>query len=76
MFDIPEPGAYAVRLLFFERGGGSELEFFAAEGSHSSFSGSFQLAGDTANGGLATSGIASMIGTTINTLKQLHNSLI
>jgi len=47
-------GSYAVRLVFYECGGGSELEFFAASGSWGAFNASvFRLVGDTANGGLA-----------------------
>ncbi|HEY2951034.1 MAG TPA: lamin tail domain-containing protein, partial [Verrucomicrobiae bacterium] len=46
-------GDYPVRLVFFECGGGSELEFFAAPGSFAAFNASFRLVGDTANGGLA-----------------------
>ena len=46
-------GDYPVRLVFYECGGGSELEFFAAAGSRSSFSAAFRLVGNTAGGGLA-----------------------
>jgi len=41
-----------LRLVYFERGGGAEVELFAAQGTHTSFNSSFQLVGDTANGGL------------------------
>ncbi len=41
----------------FEGGGGASGELFAAQGAHGSFNGSFQLVGDTANGGLAVSSI-------------------
>ena len=46
-------GDYPVRLVFYECGGGAEVEFFAAAGSYSSFNAAFRLVGDTANGGLA-----------------------
>ncbi len=47
-------GSYAVRLVFYECGGGSELEFYAAAGSWGGFNASvFRLVGDTVNGGLA-----------------------
>lgn len=47
-------GDYPVRLLFYECGGGAEVEFFAASGTHSTFNASvFQLVGSTATGGLA-----------------------
>jgi len=52
-FNIPNWGFYDLRLVFYERGGGSALEFFAAQGRHSSFDASrFRLIGDIAGGGL------------------------
>jgi hypothetical protein len=63
-FDITTPGAYELRLIMYERGGGSELELFAAPGTHASWSAAaFDLVGDTANGGLAVNGLVSEIGT-------------
>ncbi len=51
-------GVYPVYLLFFELGGGSELELFAAEGALDSWNETdFDLVGDTANGGLEVLGI-------------------
>ena len=42
-------GAYDLRLVFYERGGGSELELFAAKGSYAGFdSSAFHLVGDSA----------------------------
>jgi hypothetical protein len=53
-FNFPAGGKYPMRLVFYERGGGSELELFAAQGTFASFNASvFRLVGDTANGGLA-----------------------
>jgi hypothetical protein len=46
-------GDYPVRLVFYECGGGAEVEFFAAMGIYSSFNASFRLVGDIASGGLA-----------------------
>ena len=46
-------GEYVVRLVFYECGGGSEVEFYAAPGSFGGFDGSMRLVGDSANGGLA-----------------------
>ena len=46
-------GDYPVRLVFYECGGGAEVEFFAAAGAYSTFTTAFRLVGDTANGGLA-----------------------
>ncbi len=46
-------GRHPVRLVFFECGGGAELEFFAAAGSHAAYNAAFRLVGDIAGGGLA-----------------------
>lgn len=51
-FNLPA-GDYPVRLVFYECGGGSEVEFFAAPGALGGFDGSFRLVGDTGSGGLA-----------------------
>ena len=53
VFNVSAPGPYEVRLVFYEQGGGSELEFYAAKGSYSSWSSVMKLVGDTAAGGLA-----------------------
>jgi len=45
-------GAHTLEAMFFERGGGAEMELFAAPGSVTTFNSSFRLVGDTANGGL------------------------
>ncbi|MBP7052623.1 MAG: lamin tail domain-containing protein [Phycisphaerae bacterium] len=53
VLNIAEAGAHDLRLVFYERGGGSELELFAARGSFATFSSTrFRLVGDVANGGL------------------------
>jgi hypothetical protein len=53
-FNFPSAGDYALRLVFWERGGGSEVELFAAAGALATFNPSnFRLVGDTAGGGLA-----------------------
>ena len=51
-FFFPEPGQYQLYLVFYERGGGSGLEIFAAPGTYSTWNNNFKLIGDTANGGL------------------------
>ena len=52
-FNIPTWGFYDLRLVFYEQGGGSSLEFFAAQGRYSLFDASrFRLIGDIAGGGL------------------------
>ncbi len=70
-FNIPDGGAYQVRLVYFERGGGASMEFFAAPGAHATFNANFDLIGDVANGGLATTGFGGAIQT--NVLAQLRN---
>ncbi|MCX5684068.1 MAG: lamin tail domain-containing protein [Planctomycetota bacterium] len=52
VYSFPTAGDYTVRLLYFEQGGGSEVEFFAAQGSYTGYNTNFRLVGDTANGGL------------------------
>jgi hypothetical protein len=56
-FTVTEAGVYDVRLVFYERGGGAEVEFFAAQGTHATFNANFDLVGDTANGGLAVESV-------------------
>ena len=46
-------GEYPVRLLFYECGGGAEVEFFAVSGTYSAVNSAFRLIGDTLAGGLA-----------------------
>jgi hypothetical protein len=53
-FNLPAAGNYALELIFYECGGGSEVELFAAQGTYASWdSTNFRLVGDTAGGGLA-----------------------
>jgi len=52
VFNVATPGAYNLRLVFFERGGWSGVELFAAHGSHGSFNSDLRLIGDIADGGL------------------------
>lgn len=49
---VKQAGWYDLAMLMFENGSGSTFELFAAQGAHTAFNGSFQLVGDTANGGL------------------------
>ncbi|HUU11050.1 MAG TPA: lamin tail domain-containing protein, partial [Phycisphaerae bacterium] len=51
-FNFPTAGQYDLRLVVFENGGGQSGELFAAPGSHTTYDSSFDLVGDTANGGL------------------------
>lgn len=52
-FNFAQAGDYPLRLVFYERGGGSEVELFAAQGSSAAWGTNFRLVGDTANSGLA-----------------------
>ncbi|MBN1507413.1 MAG: lamin tail domain-containing protein [Sedimentisphaerales bacterium] len=53
VFNILDAGSHDLRLVFYERGGGSELELFAARGNLTSFDASrFRLVGDVGAGGL------------------------
>lgn len=52
-FNFPAAGDYPLDLVYFERGGGAEVELFAAQGSFTTWGTNFKLVGDVANGGLA-----------------------
>ena len=76
-FHILQPGDYGLRLVYFQRTGGAELELFAAQGSHSAFApGVFQLVGDVAHGGLAVTGFGGAIATNVQTGLQGVNSSV
>jgi hypothetical protein len=51
-FNFPAAGNYALDFVYFERGGGAEVELFAIQGTASAWTSSFRLVGDVANGGL------------------------
>jgi hypothetical protein len=71
-FNITQAGVYNLRLVFFERGGGSELELFAARGNFSTFdSASFDLVGDTDNGGLYANSVSNEVDTDVQ--QQMQN---
>ena len=77
VFNVTQAGAYDVELLYYERGGGAGLEFFAARGSHSSFNSSdFDLVGDTASGGLGLLGFSSSIQTDVGSDMEGVNASI
>ena len=74
-FNIPEWGLYELRLVFYERGGNSELELFAAQGSYSSFDPTrFRLVGDVANGGLYVLSFGNEANTDVQQQMQNVNS--
>ncbi len=55
-FNFAAAGDYPLALVFYECGGGSEVEMFAAQGSYASWDAThFRLVGDTASGGLGVS---------------------
>jgi hypothetical protein len=55
-FNFPSAGDYPLDMVFYECGGGSEVELYAAQGGFSIWDSThFHLVGDTANGGLTVS---------------------
>ena len=56
-------GDYEFELIYFENYGGSSVEFFAAPGVKTAFDSTFQLVGDTANGGLGLVQVGDVAGT-------------
>jgi hypothetical protein len=71
-FNFTETGLYNLRLIFYECGGGSEVELFAAKGSFTTFNSTyFRLVGNTANGGLSVSTLSEEVGTDIQ--QQMQN---
>ncbi|MHC4734547.1 MAG: lamin tail domain-containing protein [Planctomycetota bacterium] len=76
-FNITQAGLYDLRLVFFERGGGSELELFAARGNFATFEpASFDLVGDTANGGLEASSFSTEVSTDVQGQMQNVNATL
>lgn len=64
-------GSHTFQAVMFEGGGGDCVEFFAAQGTYSSFdAAAFRLVGDVPNGGLAAtttpSGAGNLIGTNLS----------
>ncbi|NQT51813.1 CotH kinase family protein, partial [bacterium] len=54
VFSFAAAGDYELELVVYERGGGAEMELFAAAGARTAFdAGAFDLVGDTPNGCLA-----------------------
>ena len=53
VYNFPAAGDYPIRMLWYERGGGAEGEFYAASGDKTAMDSTFRLVGDTAQGGLA-----------------------
>jgi hypothetical protein len=51
-FNFPSAGNYSLDFVYYERGGGAEVELFAIQGTAGAWNSSFKLVGDTANGGL------------------------
>ncbi|MHC4749321.1 MAG: chitobiase/beta-hexosaminidase C-terminal domain-containing protein [Planctomycetota bacterium] len=76
-FNFPEWGLYDLRLVFYERSGDSTLEFFVAQGSHSSFNPTyFHLVGDIANGGLYVVSSGNKVDTDVQEQMQNVNASI
>ncbi len=77
IMQFAKAGAYPLRLVFYERGGGAGLELFAAQGRFRRFDGSkFRLVGDVASGGLEvqTTGRAGGVNSALQTdvISQMH----
>ena len=60
----------------YEVGGGAGLEFFAAQGAHTSFNGDFRLVGDVDGGGLAMTGFGDAVHTNIASQMQGVNTTV
>lgn len=70
-------GSHSIELVFFEQGGGAELELFAARGQYSAFDANrFRLVGDRQGGGLALEGFGSLIKTNVQETMKGRNSSI
>ena len=77
VMQFAKAGAYPLRLVFYERGGGAGLELFAAQGRHRRFDGSkFRLVGDVASGGLEVQTTGGAVGVNsalqTNIINQMH----
>jgi hypothetical protein len=71
-FNFSSAGDYLLDLVFYECGGGSEVELFAAQGSFGSFDAThFRLVGDAANGGLTVSAPVVSSGVAGSSYRQL-----
>ena len=57
-FNFATAGEYPIRLVMFERAGGSSVETFAIQGAVTTWNANFHLVGDTASGGLAVRSMA------------------
>ena len=68
--NFAQAGTYNVRLVYYERAGGAEVELFAAPGSYTAFNNNFRLVGDVAHGGLSAGHSG---GTTVNSLAEAQN---
>ncbi len=75
-FTFAAAGSYSVRLVYFQNTGGSQVEFFAAQGNYASFNSSaFHLIGDTANGGLQLEPFADTIRTDCSAMQNVNSSV-
>ena len=75
-FNVPYAGWWDTKLVYFQRTGGSQLEFYAAQGSYASWAAggtSWALVGDTAHGGLQA---VSGGGWTTTIYKALNNQTV
>lgn len=87
VWNFPAAGDYPIRLVYFERSGGSECELWAARGTFTGWAGpDFRLVGDVANGGLEVrslpmtgvpgSGYSSLIRTDVRSQMLSNNASV
>ena len=73
-------GLHSFEVLYWEQGGGDEVEFYAGAGTFTAWQSSLQLVGDTANGGLAAFTVPAGTGSNVvatniaSTMQNLHSS--
>src|SRR5262249_46246510 len=72
-FTFPAAGDFPLDLVYYEGGGGSEVELFAVQGTATTWNSSFKLVGDTANGGLTV--IAPVINSGNNYTPYINSNI-
>lgn len=70
-------GSHEIELVYFEQGGGAELELMATRGQFTTFvENRFRLVGDRENGGISLEGFGSLISQDISSLMKDLNSSV
>jgi hypothetical protein len=77
-FTFATAGEYPIRLVYYERGGGSGVEVFAVQGASATWNSTFLLVGDTLPGSLAVKSQGSdyrgLIHTDVGSVMQSNNA--